>query len=224
MTRTRCAAPTKAGHPCRRWPEEGEDRCPVHQDVPVVEDPTGATEELRERQENPIDEDDNRCGARTSDGGICRNFPMGGTDRCRHHVGLEPTEAEKRSWKEGELKHGYFVAGFLNEEEREHFRRVVEEGADYGKLKRQMIAALVVRTDRMLRWEAESGEPSRFTSKSFAELRRLLDSLEPEELEVEHSWSIGEVQAHVDAILREDDELLCRVVPNEVEDVVREAL
>lgn len=146
------------------------------------------------------------------------------TGRCYHHQGLPSTEAELRASRENPLKHGYFVTGFLDEEERSLFQRVLEGDLDPGHLKRQVIAALVVRAARVTKWEAE-GEPiTGFATDVFAELRKALDSVSPDELRVSHSWDQAEVAAQVREILREDVELTLRLLPEEVRGTVREAL
>jgi hypothetical protein len=208
----RCGAETLAGDPCRAWPMEGSTRCVVHQHAEPAD---------------PGDEaavDDDRCGAPTRRGGVCRNHPMAGQDRCHHHIGLDPTEAQERARREGNRKHGSFVTGFLDEDEREHFRRVLEGTEELGELKRHVIAALVIRANRMMRWEAEGEQVSGFATEVFGELRQALESIGADELAVEHSWDVAEVHDQVEAVLEADPELLCRVVPDAAEEAVREAL
>lgn len=65
---------------------------------------------------------------------------------------------------------------------------------------------------------------SGFATEVFAELRQALESLEPDEMEVEHSWDVAEVHEQVEAVLEEDPELLVRVVPEAAKDAVREAI
>jgi hypothetical protein len=117
---------------------EGSTRCVVHQDADPADPDEAAGDEAR-------------CGAPTQRGGVCRNHPMAGQERCHHHIGLDPTEAQQRARAEGNRKHGYFVTGFLDEDEREHFRRVLEGTEELGELKRHVIAALVIRANRMMR-------------------------------------------------------------------------
>lgn len=163
-----------------------------------------------------------RCGAPTKRGGLCRQYPMGGSDRCYVHQGLPPTEAERAS--RGNTKHGYFVSGFLDDEERELFARVLEGVADVGELKQEVIAALFVRANRMTRWEAEGQPISGFANEVFGELRKALESVTPDELRVQHSWDDAEVAAQVERVLGEDPELLVRQLPPEVQEAVRDAL
>lgn len=203
-----CGAPTANGDPCQAPPLKGEDRCRHH------EDPTASLEETNGA----------RCGAPTRRGGLCKNHPMAGQQRCHVHLdGLEPTEAEQAARREGPLRHGYFVSGFLDDEERELFARVLEEGADIGALKQNVIAALTVRADRMMRWEAEGQNISGFATDVFTELRKSLEALQPDELEVQHSWDTDEVARQVEAVLEADRGLLIRMVPPGVQEIVREA-
>lgn len=206
----RCGAPTTGGDPCRAWPVEGSTRCVVHQD--------------HEPEREQEDAGDDRCGAPTTRGGLCRNHRMGGSDRCHLHVGMDPTEAREEAWHTGPLKHGYFVTGFLDDEEKELFARVLEGTTDVGALKQQVIAALVVRANRMTRWEAEGQPISGFATEVFGELRKALESITPDELRVQHTWDTAEVAAQVEHVLAHDRELLIRLLPPEIQDTVREAL
>lgn len=165
-----------------------------------------------------------RCRHPTQRGGLCRRPPMAGSERCHHHVGLEPTEAERRASRENPVKHGYFVAGFLDEDEREIFRAVLEGEIEPSEIQRQVIGALVVQAVRMMRWEAKGEEVSGLATSVFAELRKSLDALDPEALTIEHTWDDAEIHQAVTKLLREDREILLGVVPPEVHDEVEAAL
>jgi len=208
---TRCRAPTQDGEPCRQHPLEGEDRCRHHLDAgePAEGEP-----------------DVQRCGAPTQAGRPCRRYVTSlDGDRCHLHSDLvETTEAEAQASREAAVTHGYFVSGFLEEDERELFREVLRGRADIGELKENVVAALVVRANRMLRWESEGQEVSGFATEVFEELRKALESIEPDELTIEHAWDEAEIVGQVEQLLREDDELLLRVVPDEARDAVEEAL
>lgn len=206
----RCGAPTAAGDPCRAWPVEGSTRCVVHQDS--------------QPEALPDAEREDRCGAPTTRGGLCRKHPMAGSDRCHLHSGLDPTEARKEAWRTAGLKHGYFVTGFLDDEEKELFAEILEGTADVGELKQELIAALIVRINRMLKWEAEGQQISGFLNEAIGELRKVLESVTPDELSIQHSWDDAEIAAQVDRVLGEDPELLVRMLPPEVQETVREAL
>lgn len=115
------------------------------------------------------------CGHPTRDGSPCRRRPLGGGgSRCSRHAGLPSTEAERAAAKRAALKHGYYLSGFLDEDERELFQRVCDGQVDPGDIVRQMTAALYVRAMRMTFWESEDGEPSALTTAAFAELRQAL--------------------------------------------------
>lgn len=208
----RCAGTRADGDACQAFPIEGSTYCVAHQDQ-------------AEAEAAPADpEEGDRCGAPTKRGGMCRNPPMAGAERCHLHVGLEPTEDQRRAQQEGGTRHGYFVQGFLDEEEKEHFREVVEGTRELGELKRHVVAALVIRANRMMRWEAEGQQVSGFTTEVFGELRKSLESMTADELKVDHSWDIAEISQQVEQVLAEDPELLLRVVPDEAREAVRQAL
>lgn len=206
---TRCGAPMRAGEPCQQYPLDGRERCRHH--VDVDEAPEDATE---------------RCGAPTQAGRPCRRQVTNlDGDRCHLHSDLvEATEAEREAARSNAVTHGYFVSGFLGEDEKELFREVLRGRADIGELKENIVAALVVRANRMLRWEAEGREISRFATEVFEELRKALESIEPDELKIEHAWDEAEIVGQVERLLREDEELLLRVVPEEARPAVSEAL
>jgi hypothetical protein len=208
----RCTGTRTDGEGCQAFPVEGSTYCVAHQDQ--AGDETAETEP----------DASNRCGAPTQRGGLCRNPPMAGADRCHLHVGLEPTHDQRRAQVEGGTKHGYFVQGFLDEDEKEHFRQVVEGTRELGELKRHVVAALVVRANRIMRWEAEGQQVSGFTTEVFGELRKSLEAMTADELKVDHSWDIAEVADQVEAVLAQDPQLLLRVVPDAAREAVREAL
>lgn len=163
-----------------------------------------------------------RCGGPTKRGGMCRQYPMGASDRCYVHQGLPPTQAEQAS--RGQTKHSYFVSGFLNDEGRELFAKALKGVAEVGELKQGVIAALIVRANRMTQWEAESQPISGFANELFGELRKALDSVTPDELRAQHRWDDAGVAVQVDHVLSEGPELLVRLVPPEVQDTVREGM
>ncbi len=206
---TRCGAPTRGGEPCTQYPLQGGDRCRHHVDVDeALED---ATE---------------RCGAPTEAGRPCRRQVTNlDGDRCHLHSELvEATGAEREASRSNAVTHGYFVSGFLDEDEKELFREVLRGRADIGELKENIVAALVVRANRMLKWEAQGEKVSGFATEVFEELRKALESIEPDELTIEHAWDEAEIVGQVERLLREDEELLLRVVPEEARDAVEEAL
>lgn len=207
----RCGAETASGAPCRAYPVVGSDRCVVHQED---EPHPGEGEDVP----------DDRCGHPTKRGGLCRQYPMQGSERCYVHQGLEPTEAERQASRTNRTTHGYFVQGFLDDDEEALFERVLEGQADPGELKQHVVGALVVRANRMMRWEAEGQQVSGFATEVFGELRKALESISTEELRVEHSWDDVEVAQQVRRVLDEDPELLVRLLPPVVQDTVREAL
>lgn len=74
------------------------------------------------------------------------------------------------------MKHGYFLNGFLNEDERALYERVATWGeVESWELKRALIAAMVVRAARMTLWEAEDGEASPHTAAAYTQLRQTLE-------------------------------------------------
>lgn len=162
----------------------------------------------------------NQCGHPIQDGGLCRRSPMGGSDLCHQHGDLEPTEAERRASRENPIEHGYFVAGFLDEEEEQLFRAVVEGELEPSAIQRQSVAALFVRAMRMLEWEARGEDVSGLTTSVFAELRKTMDAMEPAELRVESEVSQAEISQVVTKLFREDRDLLLQAVPPEVRDDV----
>jgi hypothetical protein len=205
----RCGAPTKDGEPCQQYPLEGSERCRHHETIDG-----GAGDEVE------------RCGAPTRSGRPCqRQVTNVDGDRCHLHSDLvDTTEAEAETSRNNAVTHGYFVSGFLDEEERELFREVLRGRADIGELKENVIAALVVRANRMLKWESQGENVSGFATEVFEELRKALESIEPDELTIEHAWDEQQVIGQVEQLLREDDELLLRVVPEEARGAVEEAL
>lgn len=154
-----------------------------------------------------------RCGQPTKGGGLCRNYPMQGTDRCYVHTGLPPTAAEQAASRRNPVVHGYFVSGFLDDEERELFQQVLDGELDPAAVKREVIAALIVRAARMTKWEAEGQQVSGFTTDVYAELRQALDSVTPDELRLQHSWDDAEVGEQVARVLAGDPCLLIRLLP-----------
>lgn len=101
---------------------------------------------------------------------------------------------------------------------------MLEGQADPDELKQHVIGALVVRANRMMRWEAEGQQISGFATEVFAELRKALESISPEEVRVEHSWDDAEVADQVRRVLDEDPELLVCLLSPVVQDTVREAI
>jgi len=205
----RCGAATRDGEPCQAWPAEGEDRC--HHHVDVDGDAPGAVD---------------YCGAPTRSGRPCqRQVTNIDGDHCHLHSDMvDTTEAEAEASRQAAVTHGYFVSGFLDEDERELFREVLRGRADIGELKENVIAALVVRANRMLKWESQGQEVSGFATEVFEELRKALESIEPDELTIEHAWDDQQVVGQVEQLLREDTDLLLRVVPDEARDAVEDAL
>jgi hypothetical protein len=206
---TRCGAPTIGGEPCQQYPLEGGEHCRHHETIDG-----GAGDEVE------------RCGAPTNSGRPCRRHVTNvDGERCHLHSGLvDTTEAEAEASREAAVTHGYFVSGFLDEEEKELFREVLRGRADIGELKENVIAALVVRANRTLKWESKGQEVSGFATEVFEELRKALESIEPDELTIEHAWDEQQVVGQVEQLLREDDELLLRVVPEQARPAVEEAL
>lgn len=160
------------------------------------------------------------CGHPTREGGLCQRSPMAGSDRCHQHGDLGPTEAERRASRENPIEHGYFVSGFLDERERRVFRAVVDGELEPSTIQLQAIAALVVRAMRMLRREAQGEEVSGLATSVFAELRRSMEAMEPDELRVESEVSPAEISQVVTKLFREDRDLLLQAVPPEVRDDV----
>lgn len=127
------------------------------------------------------------CGHPTRDGSPCRRPPLaGGGERCSRHAGLPTTRKERDAAKRAAVKHGYYVSGFLDETERDMFRRIAEGHVDPGEIVRQSVAALYVRAMRMAFWEGEDGEASPLTTAAFAELRQHLADRGYYEVNVAH--------------------------------------
>lgn len=167
---------------------------------------------------------EDRCGHPTKQGGLCRRSPMAGSEFCHQHGDLEPTEEEKQASRRNPIKHGYFVSGFIDEREHAIFRAVVDGEVELRDIQRNVIAALVVRTVRMLKREAAGEDVTGLTTSAFAELRKSIETMDPESFHVEHTWSMEEIRLGVERLLQEDDELVLRMVPPEVRDVVEEAM
>lgn len=165
-----------------------------------------------------------RCGHPTRRGGVCRNHPMGGSKRCHRHAGLPTTAAQREASRTARTTHGYFVSGFLDDDERELFVAVLEGTLDPGELKRHVIAALVVRAARMTKWEGEGQPVSGFTTEVFGELRKALETVTPEELRVKHSWDDAEVAEQVRRVLGANPELVLRLLPPKARAAARAAL
>lgn len=175
-----------------------------------------------EDEQAPVGSD--RCGHPTRAGGVCQRSPMVGSDRCHQHGDLEPTEAERRASRENPIEHGYFVSGFLDEEEEAIFRAVVDGELEPSAIQRQVIGALVVRAVRMLRRESEGEEVSGLATSVFAELRKSMDAMDPAEVRVESAVSRAEISQAVTELFREDRDLLLQAVPPEVRDDVAAAM
>lgn len=205
----RCGAPTRSGEPCQAWPTGDQVHCRHHMGADTA-----------------VDAYVERCGHPTKSGRPCRrSVTTIDGDRCHQHSDLiETTEAEREASRSNAVTHGYFVSGFLDEDEKELFREVLRGRADIGELKENIVAALVVRANRMLRWEARGEKVSGFATEVFEELRKALESIEPDELKIEHAWDEAEIVGQVERLLREDEELLLRVVPEEAREAVEEAL
>lgn len=165
-----------------------------------------------------------QCGHPTRHGGACRKGPLTPGGRCAIHARLPPTPKQQEAARRNPVKHAYFVAGFLDEEERELFHRVLEGTLEPGALRGEVVAALVVRCVRMLRWEAEGKKVAALATAAFAELRQSLAALQPGEMRVRHSWDDAEVAAQVQRVLQADPELVARLVPPALREKVREAL
>lgn len=207
----RCAGTRADGEACQAYAVEGSAYCIAH---------TKADE--REGEADAAAED--RCGHPTTRGGLCRQYPMAGAERCYHHAEIDPTEDEQAAARSNPVQHGYFVKGFLDEDEKRVFEAVLEGHADPGEIKQHVLAALVVRANRMMAWEANGREVSGFANEVFGELRKVLESISPDELTVQHSWDAAEVARQVEEVLEEDPELLVRLLPPEVQGEVREAI
>lgn len=153
------------------------------------------------------------CGHPTRRGGLCQNPPMVGSasGRCYQHQGIASTEAEVQASRENPIKHGYFVTGFLDDDERALFGRVLEGEIDPGVIKREVIAALVVRAARLTKWEADEQAIAGSATAVFSELRKTLDSISPEEIRLEHAWDPKEVADIVEEVFRSEPDLLDRL-------------
>lgn len=167
------------------------------------------------------------CGHPTQTGGPCRNPPLGGPNpRCFRHSGIPSTAAERAASRQNATKHGYFVSGFLDEQERQRFEDYVRGGLEPVDLRQRMVAALILRAERMMRWEdsGERGERvSGYTTDAFAELRQSLEGLPVGGAEKQAVMDDVELLQRVEALLRSDRELLLRQLPPEVQGPARAA-
>lgn len=169
-------------------------------------------------------EEDPSCGHPTQAGGLCSRSPMTGSDRCHQHAGLEPTEAEAEASKSNPVEHGYFFTGFREEWEKFVYHAITDGRLSPAEIQRQVMAALVVRSIRLLRWESEGKDVSKLTTRSLAELRKTLNALDPEALKIKHTYEYDEILESVKEIVRDDPAFVARLVPSEKHDIVREAL
>lgn len=167
------------------------------------------------------------CGYPTQAGGPCRNAPLGGPNRrCFRHSGIPTTKAEQEASRQNATKHGYFVSGFLDKEERARFEDFLAGGLEPEDLRQRMVAALILRAERMMRWEdsGERGERvSGYTTDAFAELRQSLEGLPVEAAEKQEVMDDVELLQRVEVLLRADRELLLRQLPPEVQAPARAA-
>lgn len=165
---------------------------------------------------------DETCGHPTTTGAPCRNRPLGGPNkRCFRHS-MPSTEKQLAANR----KHGYFVKGFLDDEERARFEEFVRGGVEPANLRQRLIAALILRAERMMRWEGsgERGEKvSGYTTDAFAELRQALESLGVTEPVAEAVLDEVELLQRVEVLLRSDRDLLLRQLPEEVRKAAKAA-
>lgn len=166
---------------------------------------------------------DETCGHPTTTGAPCRNHPLGGPNkRCFRHSGIPSTEKQLAANR----KHGYFVKGFLDDEERARFEEFVRGGVEPANLKERLIAALILRAERMMRWEGsgERGERvSGYTTGAFAELRQTLETVDIGEPVREAVLDEVELLQRMEALLRSDRDLLLRQLPEEVRKAAKAA-
>lgn len=164
------------------------------------------------------------CGHPTQAGGLCSRPPLVGGEHCHQHAGLEATEAEQEASRRNPVEHGYYFSGFVDEQERAVFRAVADGRADLADIQRRVVAALVVRAVRMLKHEHEDPDMAGLTTGAFAELRKTLNALDSEALEIEYTFDVEEVRRYVQGILNDDPELAARLIHSENHDELREAL
>lgn len=98
------------------------------------------------------------CTATTASGTPCRAAAMAGGKACVHHAGLARTEAQREASRNNPLQHGARARG-VRDDEWEVYRAYQEAIPEPDALKRDQLALILTRRDRVMELEAHAEDP-----------------------------------------------------------------
>jgi hypothetical protein len=148
----------------------------------------------------------------------------GGGGLCERHAGLRPTRDQRAASRRNAVAHAAYVRPIRDDLERDVFNDAARANADLAELRRLARANMVLRSVRLMTYEAAKGEPHPLTTKVLGQLWKATDPSEAQQPEAEGETDHAKLAALIDQVIAEDPEIFLKRMAPELQGKVRALL